>query len=43
MPDWLFDREHAEHNGPYLKQIGLPCMALAPGELGHAHEIESAN
>ena len=39
VPDILYQRELAEHNGPYLRQLGLQVVALTPAEVQVAQEV----
>jgi hypothetical protein len=40
VPDLLYERELAEHNGPYLRTLGLGVVALAPHEVQLAQDIK---
>jgi hypothetical protein len=39
VPDLLYQRELADHNGPYLRSLGLGVTALSPTELQLAQEV----
>lgn len=42
VPDLLYDRELANDNGPWLRQLGLGVVALTPPEVSLAQEVQSA-
>jgi hypothetical protein len=42
VPDILYQRELAEHNGPYLRQLGLQVVALTPAEVQLAQVVNQA-
>jgi hypothetical protein len=39
VPDALYDKELAQDNGPYLKQLGLVVLSLSPREVMLAQEV----
>ena len=39
VPDILYDRELAEHNGGYLRALGLGVISLSPAEVQAAQDI----
>lgn len=39
VPDILYERELAEHNGPYLRQLGLQVVSLTPNEVQQAQKV----
>jgi len=39
VPDLLYERELANHNGPYLQQLGLGVVTLVPDEVAFAQTI----
>lgn len=39
VPDILYERELAQHNGGYLRQLGLQVVALTPAEVQMAQEV----
>ena len=41
VPDILYERELANHNGPYLKALGLNVVALTPTELQLAQTVHT--
>lgn len=42
VPDLLYDRELAEDNGPWLKQLGLGIVSLTPEEVKNAQAARTA-
>lgn len=42
VPDILYERELAEHNGAYLRKLGLGVVTLEPAEVQLAQEIMTA-
>lgn len=41
VPDLLYKRELENHNGPYLRSLGLGVAALTAEEMAHAQSIKS--
>ncbi|ROZ74933.1 hypothetical protein [Ramlibacter sp. WS9] len=42
VPDILYQREIAEYNGPYLRELGLQVVELTPAEVQLAQEVNQA-
>lgn len=42
VPDILYERELAAHNGPYLKTLGLGVVSLSPAEVQLAQSVNTA-
>jgi len=41
VPDLLYEKELANENGPWLRQLGLGIVSLAPEELSLAQEVHN--
>lgn len=41
VPDLLYDRELANYNGPFLRQLGLGVVALTAEEVNMAQEVRN--
>lgn len=42
VPDLLYERELAEENGPWLRQLGLGVIGLTPAEVSLAQEVNTS-